>query len=179
MKEEWKTIPGHPDYEVSSIGEIKSLFFKNGAVRKKRGEAILLKPYLTPYGYFTVSLKGKAERIHRLVLEAFIGPCPDGMEGCHGDGNPKNNRLDNLRWATKKENAADKIKHGTYLCGEKNYNSKLKNEDIKIIRFMASISFGPRAIEIFSQGPLPPLISFFVTLPINILSVIIFPPHKF
>lgn len=51
--------------------------------------------------------------VHRLVLEAFRGTCPQGMEGCHNDGNRANCALDNLRWDTPMNNHADKIRHGT------------------------------------------------------------------
>jgi hypothetical protein len=64
-------------------------------------------------------------RIHRLVLEAFVGPCPEGME-CrhHPDRDPANNRLENLRWGTRTENVADMKRDGTQfvargeLCGK-------------------------------------------------------------
>lgn len=52
--------------------------------------------------------------VHRLVLEAFVGPCPEGMEGCHGDGDPTNNSLGNLRWDTATSNQLDKVRHGTH-----------------------------------------------------------------
>lgn len=51
--------------------------------------------------------------VHRLVLTAFVGPCPEGMEGCHEDGDPSNNRATNLRWDTHKNNQLDMHKHGT------------------------------------------------------------------
>lgn len=50
--------------------------------------------------------------VHRLVLEAFVGPCPSGCEGCHYDGNPANNIVSNLRWDTTKNNCLDKRRHG-------------------------------------------------------------------
>lgn len=50
----------------------------------------------------------------RLLLEVFVGECPDGMECCHNDGNPGNCWLDNLRWDTHLNNILDKINHGTH-----------------------------------------------------------------
>ena len=89
-------------------------------------------------------------KIHRLVLRAFVGEPPVGMEAAHLDGNRKNAHLDNLRWVTKKENWSHRHAHGTCLCGkglllpdgtqrkalqgEKNPKAKLTEEDIRAIR---------------------------------------------
>ncbi len=52
--------------------------------------------------------------VHRLILEAFVGPCPRGKESCHfPDRNPTNNRLENLRWDTHAANGRDMALHGT------------------------------------------------------------------
>lgn len=76
--------------------------------------------------------------IHHFVLEVFVGPCPEGMEACHEDGNIHNNHLDNLRWDTPKNNAQDKRKHGTVLEGVYHPNSKLSRSDVLQIRSMWS-----------------------------------------
>lgn len=52
-------------------------------------------------------------KVHRLVLEAFVGPCPDGTVGCHNDGDTTNNSVGNLRWDTPGANNRDKRTHGT------------------------------------------------------------------
>lgn len=52
-------------------------------------------------------------QVHQLVLEAFVGPRPDGTEACHNNGTRTDNNLANLRWDTRKSNHADKKKHGT------------------------------------------------------------------
>lgn len=119
MEEEWKPIPGYEGYEVSNHGRVRSLDrtvqLKDGRTRRQKGRA--LKPWVIQ-GYLYVSLykgrKVKKKRIHRLVLEAFVGPCPEGMECLHGDGNPANNRLDNLRWASPSDNNLDTVKHGRH-----------------------------------------------------------------
>ena len=104
MSEEWRDIDGHEGlYQVSNTGKVKSL--RSGKI---------LKTYSDKWGYRRVHL-GRRERglrVHRLVLEAFVGPCPPGMECCHNDGNNTNNRAENLRWDTKKSNRQDRIKHG-------------------------------------------------------------------
>lgn len=104
MNEEWRDIEGHEGlYQVSNTGKVKSL--RSGKILKtESGE----------WGHQRVNL-GRRERglrVHRLVLEAFVGPCPPGMECCHNNGDPSDNRVENLRWDTKKSNAADKRKHG-------------------------------------------------------------------
>jgi hypothetical protein len=72
--------------------------------------------------------------VHRLVLEAFVGPCPEGMEGCHNDGNRLNNDLSNLRWGTRSDNRDDARKHGTMSLGSRHPAAKLREEDIPAIR---------------------------------------------
>jgi HNH endonuclease len=72
--------------------------------------------------------------IHHLVLEAFIGPCPPGMEGCHFDDNPYNNRLSNLRWDTSEENKADALRNGLMPIGEANGKAKLSNSQVLEMR---------------------------------------------
>lgn len=79
--------------------------------------------------------------IHRLVLMTFVGHCPKNMEGCHNDGNPKNNHVDNLRWDTRKNNEADKDKHGTRLRLEQHPRAKLNQDKVIQIRKMHSDGF--------------------------------------
>jgi DNA-binding CsgD family transcriptional regulator len=55
--------------------------------------------------------------VHRVVLEAFIGPCPPGLQCRHLNGNPADNRLDNLCWGTPAQNTEDKRRHGTLMYG--------------------------------------------------------------
>ncbi len=90
-------------------------------------------------GYRFVNLCANRRRsrrkVHRLVLEAFTGPCQAGMEGCHfPDRDPGNNRLANLRWGTAKANKADSIQHGTYTRGEQHYNATITAEIVHAIR---------------------------------------------
>ena len=67
--------------------------------------------------------------VHRLVLETFVGPCPAKHQCLHLDSNPRNNRLDNLKWGTVVEN------HSTIKrSGENNGRSKLNLDDVIFIR---------------------------------------------
>jgi hypothetical protein len=93
---------------------------------------------VSPIGYEVVSFstnnKTKTYYKHRLMLHAFIGPCPDNCEALHINGNRLDNRLENLRWGTRKENVADAIRHGTATVGSRNGCAKLTNEMVKFIR---------------------------------------------
>jgi hypothetical protein len=79
---------------------------------------------------FGVKNSKKTYQVHRLVLLTFVGPCPEGMQCRHLDGNQRNNRLSNLKWGTIKENSRDRIRHGTDARGEKNANAKLTKLDV-------------------------------------------------
>lgn len=126
MAEEiWKLIPGFDRYEVSNLGRVRF-------VR-------MLSPSHTRFGYKRTSLTPDGDLpsgrlIHRLVLEAFVGPCPPGMEGCHNNGIRDDNRLENLRWDTSLANAKDRELHGTLARGERSGNARLTIEQVRVIR---------------------------------------------
>lgn len=116
--QELKPIPGFPGYFASTDGTIWTQRRKGG---NDRGAGRLLeqprplKMSRNPSGYMTVSLdlEGKAypKRVHRLILETFVGPAPEGYHGCHfPDPDKTNNRLENLRWDTISENAKDRYR---------------------------------------------------------------------
>lgn len=69
----------------------------------------------------------KGRSVHSLVLEAFVGPRPEGLECRHLNGNPLDSRLENLRWGTKSENYADRHGHGTANDGERHGNAAISN----------------------------------------------------
>lgn len=118
--EQWLPVVGWEGfYEVSDLGRIRSVarIVIRSDGRKRTVYAKDLQPHTTRYGYRVAGLyrgnKGTNAPVHRLVLEAFVGPCPDGMEACHGNGVRDDNRLENLRWDTRKANVADMLNHGT------------------------------------------------------------------
>lgn len=115
--EEWRAIPGHEGaFEVSSHGRVRSLSRLDAQGRRRVGKMRRL--VRQPSGHFTVALRFNRVRqtflVHHLVLLAFVGPRPDGMEGCHWDDNPGNNRLENLRWDTRSANCLDSVRNGTH-----------------------------------------------------------------
>jgi hypothetical protein len=123
-----RRVRGFPNYFVNHRGEV----FSEARTKLRR-----MKPSIDSAGYPSVELhhEGKSRRrsVHRIVLEAFIGPCPDGHEARHIDGNKRNNRLWNLAWGTPAENAADRIRHGTQLRGEDCPSAKLTADDAREI----------------------------------------------
>lgn len=152
-QEQWKAIPGYPGYEVSDQGRIKS--YKYPADMKTNTPRII--KVRKSRGYFVVTLwkEGKPFTfgVHRLVLLAFVGPCPPGNEGCHGDGNRVRNHLDNLRWDTKKGNGADVRRHGS-LKGTKHPAHKLTEFQVIQIREMAAQGISVTKLgKIFSVTP--------------------------
>jgi hypothetical protein len=147
-KEVWQPVPGYEGYcEASSFGRVRSLprdvrFVRDGAARVRRINGKVLSQTVDrgrhAYGRLQVKLVGpagpKTHLVHRVVAAAFFGPCPSGHEVAHNDGNPKNNRVENLRYATPAENTRDKFRHGTVLSGELVGNSKLTTQAVLAIR---------------------------------------------
>ncbi len=127
---------GFPNYRVGNDGTVWTRI----ANKYHLGPWKLKKPYKNRDGRLYVSLYNDGLQttfsVHRLVLEAFVGPRPKGMEACHfPDPSPLNNTLKNLRWDTPSNNQKDRIVHGTYQYGEKNRLSKLN--DVMIAEMQA------------------------------------------
>lgn len=126
MKESWKPVVGHPGYEVSSLGRVKSRIGR---------EVRILKPGIASRDYPRVVLSGRIGRtVHSLVAEAFLGPRPNGKQIRHLDGNKVKSILANLVYGTPAENAADSIRHGSSPVGSKHYVAKLTERIVRAIR---------------------------------------------
>lgn len=113
----WRSIPGFADhYEVSNKGDVRS---------KTTGRTLHLRA--NGKGRLQIDLYQNGIRttveVHRLVLLAFFGPCPEGMEGCHTDGDHTNNDVRNLRWDTRRENNLDAVRHGTHPWAKRTHCS--------------------------------------------------------
>ena len=114
--ETWKDIPGHPGYQASTHGRIRSLdrvvYAKNGP-RNYRGK-ILATSANARGGHLSVNLGyEQSHRVHKLVALTYIGPCPDGLEVRHTpDTDPTNNCPDNLAYGTRSDNMRDRIADG-------------------------------------------------------------------
>lgn len=126
--ENWKNVVDFEGiYEVSDFGNIRS-------AKTKQLKKITIDAFGRPYLGLWKNNKQKIVRPHKLVLEAFVGKAPKGMECCHNDGNQQNNKLNNLRWDTPKNNHADKLKHGTSNTGERCNWAKLTKAQVIAIR---------------------------------------------
>ncbi len=118
--EEVRDIPNHPGYGADCKGVVYTKRYLAWTPGKRGCQSVIgdtwrvLNPWVGADGYLRVTFIKKQRRpVHQLVLEAFAGPCPAGMEARHLDGNHLNNCADNLAWGTRSENALDRVRHGT------------------------------------------------------------------
>lgn len=164
--EAWDDIPGWEGfYMASTWGRVKSL---DRRIRNSRGRGTRLmrgkilscdvgdRPGV---GLMAPGRKTEFVSVARLVLLAFVGSCPEGMECCHWDGNPKNNRLENLRWDTDKNNQLDRKRHGTDNSGERNGSAVLTEGEVREIKKLFALrraEFGiqNRLSEMFGVSPM-------------------------
>lgn len=118
---EWRPVVGFPGYEISDQGDVRSLRRKPRILARRCGSR--------GYPQINMMLDGRwiTKHVHRLVLEAFVGPCPDDHEAAHLDGNQENSTLGNLAWVTHRENALHRFRHGTQ-------SAKLTEDDVAGIR---------------------------------------------
>jgi DNA-binding transcriptional regulator YiaG len=143
--DEWRSIEGFPDYDVSSLGSVRSWKFNRwGRAASPR----LLRAGRTTAGYLLVVLQVKREDgswfqqshyVHRLVAAAFIGPCPPGHEVNHKNSDRTDARAENLEYVTSSGNnihafAVGRMKAPPFRIGAANHNSKLTPDNVRAIR---------------------------------------------
>ena len=135
---EWKVCPSNENYAISNTGDVKRITKAKGTFPGK-----LLKPRKDKYGYLFVALymnrTCKDYKVHRLVLEAFVGPCPAGMECNHKKGIKTDNHLESIEYITRSGNHKHAFKTGLKNHqGENHPYSKLTEFDIIDIRKMSN-----------------------------------------
>lgn len=152
--EEWRAVIGWEGlYEVSSLGRVRSLDRQveidmtygstvKRTVRHYRGR--MLRQHVGPgtrgYPQVGFSRGGKEDNylVHRVVLEAFVGSCPPGMEALHGPAGKLDASLANLHYGTRSENVRDRVRDGQDNRGERCGRAKLTWPEVAEIRRRAA-----------------------------------------
>lgn len=142
--EQWRPVVGYEGfYEVSNMCRVKGLdrmVMRRGEIVRVAG--VLLKMHRHSAGYWVVDLRQLNVRhtkyVHRLVLEAFVGPCPEGEECRHLNGDRADARLENLAWGTRVEQAEDRRRHGTLLEGETAPHARFTAADVRVMRTLSA-----------------------------------------
>src|SRR5580704_3863138 len=122
--ERWLPVVGYEGlYEVSDLGRVRSILRRQRdgyskpfiRIMKLRLQNVPKRP---DNRYWMVELtsngKRRHRRVHQLVMLAFVGPYPPGMETRHLDGDRANNALSNLKYGTPSENSQDRLRHGRH-----------------------------------------------------------------
>lgn len=131
----YRVISGYPDYRVGDDGSVWRVRTVDSIEQWRR-----MKTSPNDRGYLRVNLypsgggKYRTFRVHKLVLEAFVGPCPEGLESRHRNGIRTDNNLTNLKYGTYEENQEDIELHGTRPKGETHPLSILTEADVLAIR---------------------------------------------
>lgn len=143
-KERWKWVKGfRGSYMVSTHGRVYSIPRKitpnqyGGQSRKIRGRFLkLIKANNTGYPYVNLYCARSVRRynVHSLVLNSFVGPCPEGMECRHINDVKGDNHLSNLCWGTREQNIGDRKLNGKGNEGERHGMSKLNEKAVKEIK---------------------------------------------
>jgi HNH endonuclease/NUMOD4 motif-containing protein len=158
VQERWLPVVGYEGlYEVSDRGHVRGLdrMVRTGSrwgtesQRMQRGRILAFGS--RGYGYWFVHLsragKASAFYVHRLVLEAFVGPCPEGMEALHGPGGRRDNRWpENLSWGTRSQNARDRTRDGTMVRGIQIFHARLNPDAVREIRRLTADGVSQREI---------------------------------
>lgn len=144
---QYRPTVGYSGYRVGNDGSVWSKRSRWRLLSEWRE----LKParHLAGYRMLTLQLGNSVEvkrLVHHLVLEAFVGLCPEGMECRHLDGNRWNCNLSNLCWGTPLENMEDKRRHGTVPMGD-NHQSAVITSDL-VVKMRQMARNGKNAAEI-------------------------------
>lgn len=144
-------VPDNKSYAVSDDGRI---FTCKPCVRSKGVPVREMKQTKTQFGHLYVRMakdgKPSADTVHRIVAKAFLPPPLPGQTLVrHLDGNPGNNRVDNLKWGTQSDNMQDCVRHGRTLKGLKNSNAKLTDDLVKAAIIFCKAGYSYSALAQF------------------------------
>jgi hypothetical protein len=146
-------------YEVSNCGRVRALartiIFVNGYSRRFAARDISTNALVSGYRSCALWRDNVGERVlvHRLVLEAFVGPAPFGWECRHKNGDRLNATLSNLCWGTSKENGEDRVAHGMQARHEQHGMAKLSKEDVSEIRVLLKTKKQSEIARVFGVNP--------------------------
>ena len=130
MEEYWKNIPEYEGiYQVSNLGNIRSLDRISKIGRRLKGKILKLSPNRFGYLRFTAENSNgiKTLHVHRVVLSTFA-TINEKLQVNHKDGNKTNNKLDNLEWCTDSENKIHAYKNGLMIGGNEYTKTKVKKD---------------------------------------------------
>lgn len=142
----WQKIPGWEGiYEASETGMIRSvprwIFQGNQWGQQMRcwRKLVVLRQSPNSRGYLTVGLSrngrtNSGQAVHRLIALTFLGPCPEGLQVCHNNGDQTDNRIENLRYDTPSENIRDALRHGTFRSGTKHHKYRMDIDEAAVLR---------------------------------------------
>ncbi len=141
---DYRDVPGAPGYRVGKDGSLWSCLKGDGYSHYRKMVISDTWKKLRPsprkedgrsrYTYRLSNGTYRRMTASVLVLEAFVGPRPDGMECCHDNGDATDDRLENIRWDTHSANLLDRRRHGTAPHGETVHTAKLTTEQVVEIR---------------------------------------------
>lgn len=154
--EQWKQVFDGV-YEVSNTGRVRRLKAGKGTTV---GREVKVSLHQSNRGgvYGRVSLWNKNRKVdayvHRLVAEAFLGPCPRGQEVNHKNGNSTDNRIENLEYLTHTQNNQHyHLLNRGLITGENHWNARLKEVDVKAIKVLTGAGFPQQYVaDLFDVG---------------------------
>lgn len=133
--DEWREVPGWPGFHVTA----------DGRMRGPSGRELRPMKRSSGHLFVTRGIKSTKLYVHRAVLLAFVGPCPEGQEGRHLNGSPGDNRLENLAWGTVIQQREDDKRNGVFLR-RRALVAKMTAPRIRAIRRFARLGLSSRAI---------------------------------
>lgn len=152
--EVWRTIADYPTFEVSNFGRVRNtLPHPNHPLRYPGGHVLNLGKDKLNRPQITLGKRPhrRCRKVHILVMEAFVGSCPEGMEIDHLDSDMTNPRLDNLEYVTHVENVRRAKENGRYELPNRFKHFWLNKERVQQIRRW--ISEGRSLVSITKHTP--------------------------